>query len=171
MASVFKNATLVGTVGKIYELRTVGQQNKSVIDFSVGVTPRRRVSDDVWEDGLTTWTTCTAWGRLADNIAEGWNVGDRVFVVGHADMKPAYTNQETGVERPAKEVLIVEFAGHENSYAPSTQNRPARGDNAAAQPARNPAAAPKAAPKAAPAPADDDLGLDLDGFDAGDLPF
>lgn len=114
-AKVYKKIEIVGTVGKKYPLRKVGAKDRSVINFSVAVTPSIRNSDDEWEDGETIWTSCTAWGRTADHIDESFEPGDRVFISGRADMQAAYTNKD-GEERPAREILIVDVAGHENSY-------------------------------------------------------
>lgn len=174
MANVYKNIEIVGTVGNVYELRQVGKDNRSVIDFSVAVTPRTQV-DGEWTDKATIWTNCTAWGRLADSIAEGWKSGDRVIVRGRADMKDGYTNKD-GVEVPAREILIVEFAGHEDTYSVSTQERKARNDDSGDRPQRQSRPAQKAAPKRRPAPApvdDDDLDLGLDDLDGADedVPF
>lgn len=176
MANVYKNIEIVGTVGNVYELRQVGKDNRSVIDFSVAVTPRTLV-DGEWTDKDTVWTNCTAWGRLADSIAEGWNKGDRVWVRGRADMKAGYTNKD-GIEVEAREIMIAEFAGHEDTYSVSTQERKARRDDSDdARPARQSRPAAKAAPKRRPAPApvdDDDLDLGLDDLDddgGPDVPF
>jgi single-strand DNA-binding protein len=166
MASVQKTATIVGVVGNIYDLRTVGKDNKSVIDFSVAVTPRKMV-DGEWTDAETIWTNVTAWARLADNIAESWQKGDRVFVHGRCDMKAGYTNRD-GVEVAAKEIIIAEFAGHENSYRPSTQERTDKGNSGASKPAAQPAA--QRAPAQVESPAVD-LDFELEDLDTGDLPF
>ena len=85
--AVLAHQTLVGTVGRIYELRTVGKDNREVIDFSVAVTDRKRDGDD-WVDGETYWMTVTAWNRLAKNIAESLRAGDRVIVDGFARLAP-----------------------------------------------------------------------------------
>lgn len=171
MASVFKHIEIVGTIGNVYELRSVGSDNRSVVDFSVAVTPRKRVGDE-WEDGTTIWTNCTAWGRTADNIAEGFKKGDRVFLKGRADMKAGYTNKD-GVEVAPREIVVVDYAGHENSYRVSTQIRDNAGGGGSGS--RSTQAAPKQAaakPKAAPAAEAIDFDeFDIDDLDDGDLPF
>lgn len=158
---------IVGNVGRVYELRKVGKDNRSVVDFSVACTPRKRNPDtNEWEDGDTIWSNCTAWGTLADNIAETWNPGDPVIIIGRADMKSGYTNKD-GEEVPPREILVVEFGGHENSRYSSTVNKDS--SNSSAKPAAKKAAT-KPAAKAAPVPADDEL--TLDGIDDDDeLPF
>lgn len=161
---------VVGNVGRVYELRKVGKDDRSVIDFSVACTPRKRNADtNEWEDGDTIWSNCTAWGTLADNIAETWNPGDPVIVVGRAEMKSGYTNKD-GEEVPAREILVVEFGGHENSRFSSTSNRESSASKAAPVRKATPAAKPAPAKKAV-APADDELTLDDDFDGDDDLPF
>lgn len=173
MANVYKRSEIVGTVGRVYELRTVGKDNRSVVDFSVAVTERRQNDSGDWEDKDTIWTNCTAWGRLAESISEGWKSGDRVIVVGRGSMKPGYTNKE-GVEVEAREILIVEFAGHEDTYTPSTQERNSSGGGSSQRSSGGSRTSRPAARQEArkPAPADDDLDLDLDSdLDDDELPF
>ena len=76
--AILSTQVLVGNVGRVYDLRTVGSENRKVIDFTIAVTPRKKVGDE-WTDGDTYWSTVTAWGRLAENIAESFNAGDRIF--------------------------------------------------------------------------------------------
>lgn len=125
--AVFAQEVLVGNVGNIFEKRVVGKDNISVIDFSVAVTPRKRDGND-WVDGETYWMSCTAWGKTADNIADTFNKGDRVIVIGRIDMKDAWTNKD-GEEKPARPYLNVEFAGLELSYYSATSNRPSSKGN------------------------------------------
>ena len=119
--AILANQTIVGTIGNVYELRTVGQDNRKVIDFSVAVTPRRQVNGE-WTDGETYWVNVTAWNRLAENIAESFRKGDRVFIHGRTDMKASYTNKE-GVEVPARPFVTADFAGLEVSFAAAHSTR------------------------------------------------
>lgn len=152
--AILASQTLVGSVGRVYELRTVGKDNQEVIDFTVAVTPRKKV-DGEWTDGETYWLTITAWGKLAKNISESFNSGDRVFVLGRTEMKAGYTNKDQ-VEVPARPILIAEFAGLELSYNPAHSDRPAKGERTERSESR-PASKPAAAKAAAKPAADDDL--------------
>ena len=167
--AILAQEVLVGNVGGIYEKRVVGKDNLSVIDFSIAVTPRKRINGE-WADGDTYWVSCTAWGRLADNIEKSFKKGDRVFVVGNIDMKSGYTSKD-GNEVPPRPYLNVTFAGIEIGMFPAEYKRPAsKGDYAPKQEAKPkaPAAKPKAAPKKEePAFSDDDLDFDFD-FDDED---
>jgi len=123
--AILANQTIVGTIGNVYDLRTVGQDNREVIDFSVAVTPRRQVNGE-WTDGETYWVTVTAWARLAKNIAESFKKGDRVFVIGRTEMKPGYTNKDN-VEVAPRPIIVADFAGLEVSYAPAHSDRQSSG--------------------------------------------
>lgn len=166
--------TIVGNVGKVYELRTVGRDNTPVLDFSVAVTPRKRDGDE-WKDGETYWVTVTAWNKLAENIEKSFNSGDRVFVYGRIEMKDGYTNRE-GQAVPPRPIMIADFAGLEVSYAPAESKRVRGGGNGGGnggQRSSGPAPARREAPKAAPKAADEDLFAD-DDFSFGeddDAPF
>lgn len=170
MASILATQTIVGTIGNVYELRTVGRENRKVIDFSVAVTRKKKEGDE-WKDRDTYWVNVTAWGTLAENIEKSFKQGDRVIVVGYTDMKPGYTT-ENGDERPAKPIVVAEFAGHDLTYAHSTLHREERGarQKQAQAPARKAAPAKKAAPKVV----EDDTNFDdLDDFsfdDSDDAP-
>lgn len=153
--AILASQTLVGSVGRVYDLRTVGKDNQEVIDFTVAVTPRKRV-DGEWTDGETYWVTITAWGKLAKNVSESLNSGDRVFVHGRTDMKSGYTNKE-GVEVAARPILIADFVGLELSYHPAHSDRPARGERNSSNGSENRSSSSKPAAKPAAKPADDDL--------------
>ena len=162
--AILANQTVVGSIGRVYELRTVGKDNQEVIDFTIAATPRKKV-DGEWTDGETYWLTITAWGKLAKNISESFNSGDRVFVLGRTEMKAGYTNKDQ-VEVPARPILIAEFAGLELSFNPAHSDRPAKSDRQE----RSSAPVTKAAEKPAAAkakPADDDLNFDDDDDEDG----
>lgn len=159
-----------GAIGNVYDLRRVGKNETPVIDFSVGVTPRFKDGDE-WKDGDTVWTSCTAWGRLAENIADSFEKGNIVNVEGRVTMKPGYTDKN-GVERPATETVTVDEAGHDLAYCTSKQERDGRGPGGNAGSKSTPKARPaaKAPVKAAPQPVEPDF--DDDDFDDDDeLPF
>lgn len=168
--AILANQTIVGSVGRVYELRTVGKDNTEVVDFTVAVTPRKKVNDE-WTDGTTYWSTITAWGRLAKNISESFRPGDRVVVIGRTEMKDGYTNKEN-VEVPARPIIVADFAGLEVSYNAAHSDKVAKSegggynrDNGNSSNARrDDAPAAKSAPVDT---ADDDLDLD----DADFTPF
>lgn len=164
--AILATQTLVGSIGSVYDVRTVGKDNREVVDFTVAVTPRKKVGDE-WTDGDTYWTTVTAWGKLAVNIKESFNKGDRVFVIGRTDMKPGYTNKD-GVDVAARPILIAEFAGHELSFNPAHSDRVSRNSGSSSGPAKSAPSAKTSKPKAAAKNDDDlDFGMDDDDDDLG----
>ena len=164
MASVIVQKTVVGTVGSVYDLRTVGQKQQSVLDFSVASTPRKNV-DGEWVDGTTNWTTITVWGRLADNVSASLKKGDRVIAYGREEMKDGYTNKE-GVEVAARPILVADFVGLELSYAAAESKREASSGGARKA---APAAASKPAAVSKPAATDEDIFGEDELSDDGDL--
>lgn len=164
--AVLAHQTLVGTVGRIYELRTVGKDNREVVDFSVAVTPRKREGDE-WVDGETYWMTVTAWNRLAKNVAESLRAGDRVIVYGRTDMKPGYTNKD-GVDMPARPFIVADFVGLELSNDAAHSDRQNRRDGGGSSNASSSSAPARTKSKPAPAEVDD---LEIDFDDDDDLAF
>lgn len=162
--AVLGQEVLVGNVGNIFEKRVVGKDSMSVIDFTVAVTPRKR-DGDKWVDGITYWASCTAWGRLADNIEKSFRQGDRVFIMGRIDMKPSWTNKE-GQEMPERPFINVDYAGLEVTYNAAESKRVKNGGGAS-----KPAPAKKEAPaKKKPEPEvseDEDFDLDFSEFEDG----
>lgn len=124
--AILATQDLVGSVGRVYDLRTVGKDNLEVIDFTVAVTPRKKV-DGEWTDGETYWSTITAWGKLAKNIEASLKPGDRVMLKGRTEMKDGYTNKE-GIEVPARPIIVADFVAIELSYNPAHSDRPAKGE-------------------------------------------
>lgn len=164
--AILAQQMVVGNVGKVYDLRTVGRDNTPVLDFSVAVTPRKRDGDE-WKDGETYWVTVTAWNKLAENIAESFNSGDRVIVYGRIEMKDGYTNRE-GEKVPPRPIMIADFAGLEVSYAPAESKRKAGGGGGSSRSSGSSAPRREAAPKQAEKPVEEDLFGDDDDFEFGD---
>lgn len=162
MATVLATQNIVGNVGQVHDLRTVGKNNTPVIDFSVAVTPRKKDGDE-WVDGETYWVNCTAWNRLAENVKASFTPGDPVIVLGRTDMKDGYTNKD-GEQVPARPIVVAEFAGIDITRFPAESKRKSGGNGGSSNAPRNGPAAKKAAP-AKKAPVEDDLFADDDDFD------
>lgn len=111
MARILNNRVVVGNVGNVYDKRTVGPENRSVIDFSIAQTPRVRDESNEWSDGPTTWINVTAWGALADNIATSLRSGDHVLVTGREETS-TYKKKDGTVSDP-RTVLIADAVGLE----------------------------------------------------------
>lgn len=120
---------IVGSLGGDPELRfTPG--GKAVVNFSVAVASRKKDSDGSWVDDCTTWYRCSAWNQLAENIAETFIKGMRVFVYGK--LKQRNWEGKDGTKGSTLEVQ-VDHAGPELRFATAKVNRLQRQDDARAQ--------------------------------------
>lgn len=121
--TVIINQTVVGNIGRVYEKHTAGKNNNSVIEFSVCAT-RRAYNPETndWQDKQPYWITCTAWGRLADNIEQSFRSGDKIFVHGRIEMSDPYEGKD-GIIRETRAKLVAEAAGLEISSYPAVSRR------------------------------------------------
>lgn len=101
--------TLVGRIGKDPELK-FGNNGKAIVRFSV-VTSRRVLNKTTneWSDEDTTWWNCTAFGALAENVAESLEKGCAVIVTGRAASE-SWNDKNTGEKRTAMKVIADEVA-------------------------------------------------------------
>lgn len=181
MATVLAETVVVGSIGRIYELRRTPKDDRANIDFSIAVTPRRRNSNNEWEDGDTTWHNVKAWGRLAENIEKSLKSGDRVIVKGYISLRKGYT-KDNGEQVPDRNQLIAEFVGIDLTFDSAQSDRKSRGNgnsNSSSNRSSNGSGSSRqqqSKPAAAPAKSDDGLddldfsNSDLD-LDFGEAPF
>lgn len=159
---------VVGNVVSKRDKRTVNTQRgeTSVLDFTVADTPRTfNKKTDEWEDGITLFSKVTAWGKLADNIDESFNIGDRVFIYGTEKREADFTTKD-GEEREGRPYVDAMFAGHEVSRYPAHSEKPVRkkGESGSSY-SKNDATVKKSTPAK-----ESEDSIDLD-FDDDDLPF
>lgn len=72
--------TVVGNLTADPEVRFTGSGD-AVANFTVAQTPRVKDGDE-WADGTPTFFRCTAWRKLAENVAESLRKGQQVIVQG-----------------------------------------------------------------------------------------
>ena len=110
---------VIGNLTRDPELRytTAGT---AVVNFSVAQTPRRRTDDGKWEDGETSFFNCSAWRDLGEHIANSFNKGQRVIVLG--TMKQRNWETDQGDKRTSYELNVVE-AGHSLKWGSATFDR------------------------------------------------
>lgn len=161
MASVIAEVTVVGQVGKVYELRRT-KDDRANIDFSVAVTPRKN-NNGTWEDGDTTWHNIKAWGRVAENIEKSLNSGDRVIVKGYFTLRKEFTKDD-GTVLPARNQFVATHVGIELGFDPAHSERQSK--NGGAKSSSNTSSAQKSEPKAEKKePVNNDSLDDLDDLD------
>lgn len=113
----------MGVMGELNQTRT-GQH---VINFSVVETKRRfNKSSNQWEDGDEIWYNLTAWGRLAENLAQ---VGDdgkplirggtHLIIQARYDLKQGFTTKD-GQEVGPQPQLVAEDIGVSMKVFPAT---------------------------------------------------
>lgn len=100
-----------GNVGRISELRKVGENNH-VITVSIAATPRVKKGTE-WTDGETVWTDVTVWGDTAKNISDSdIKPGTSVLVYGTrvAQEREAYIKKDgTTVEKHVEQKVNAEI--------------------------------------------------------------
>lgn len=137
MATVGTDVTVIGNVGRVYDLRKVGRNNSSVINFSIAVTPRTRNESGDWSDGETSWYDCSAWNKLAENIEKSFRPGDRVWVKGRVETskKDDRTFVKIVAEHAGLDLIFdaahSEREGKKGSSHEASEDRPARSSRSA----------------------------------------
>ena len=94
--------TYTGNVTGDIQLRQT-QQGKPFAAFSIAHNDRRfNAQTNQWEDGVTTFLDCVAFGALAQNLAQTVGKGSRVIAVGTLQQHN-YTDQQ-GAQRSSMEL-------------------------------------------------------------------
>lgn len=109
--------TIVGNLTGPPELRfTPG--GDAVCNFTVASTPRVKAGGD-WTDGESMFVRCAAWKQLAENVAESFDKGTRVLVMGRLKVRSWEKDgqKRTGIE------MDVEAVGPELRYATAKPQR------------------------------------------------
>lgn len=107
--------TVVGNLAADPEIQFT-PSGKAVANFTVAQTPRKfdRQTNE-WKDaGEPNYFRCTAWEKVAENIAESLKVGDRVVVIGSLSTRK-YT-KKNGEEATSTNNLTVEEVGPSLKY-------------------------------------------------------
>jgi single-strand DNA-binding protein len=121
--------TLEGSLTRDPEV-SFGKSGKAWTRFAVAVNSRRKTQDGKWEDGEAAFWECSAFGPIAENIAESLHKGDRVIVVG--TLRPDVYKDKEGNDRRSIKV-IVSNAGPSLLFATATVAKTQRGGGQQAQ--------------------------------------
>ena len=96
--------TVCGVLGQDPELRFT-PAGKPVANLSIASTPSRYDrSTSQWTDGTTMWLRASAWGDMAENVAESLCKGMRVIAQGRLVQRD-YTTRE-GENRSALQLEV-----------------------------------------------------------------
>jgi len=118
----------VVTLGGDPELKTYGNEGKSVVSFS-GAVPRRYAKND---EEKTNWFNYVAFGATADFIAKYFKKGSKMLMIGEVNNNN-YT-KEDGTKVYGTQILInsVEFFGKKSDGdVSSNDNVPTASNNSA----------------------------------------
>lgn len=117
--------TLMGRVGKDPEVRTVGQNNSKVAQFSL-CTGGKYKTQDGREIDDTAWHNIVAWRNLADIAEKYIRKGGQVLVIGHISYRE-YTDN-AGNKKYVTDIVAdkIELCGgkQENQSAQNTAPAP-----------------------------------------------
>lgn len=101
--------TITGYLGADPELSYVAATGRPVVNVRVADTPRSLNRETgQWENGTSLWLRASAWGPLAENIANSVRKGDRVTLTGRLTQHD-YVNRN-GEQRHRIELAIEDFA-------------------------------------------------------------
>nr|WP_300336705.1 single-stranded DNA-binding protein [Actinomyces sp.] len=118
--------TITGYLGADPELCYVAATGKQVVSVRVADTPRSLNRETgQWENGTTLWLRASAWGPLAEHIANSVRKGDRVTLTGRLTQHD-YVNRN-GEQRHRIELSIEDFAVSLARTSVSVHREPRRG--------------------------------------------
>ena len=110
--------TLIGRATEDPSLRFT-QAGKAVATLNVADNHRKKERDE-WVDDGTTWYRVTAWGYLAEQVAEQIKRGQRVIIVGELRNREY---EKDGEKRRSLEIRAYEVASLLAKYPPRDSNR------------------------------------------------
>lgn len=130
--------TLIGNLGRDPEMRYT-PTGRPVTQFTVAVNLNSRNQAGEWVE-RTEWFRVTAWGQLAERLAENLRKGNRVYVEGRFQSREweAQDGQKrTSLEVTADNVISLERRPREGEPGYDPTQQPQRAAPAGAAPARS----------------------------------
>jgi single-strand DNA-binding protein len=118
---------LVGNLTSAPELRFT-PSGAAVANFTIASTPRffdKKTNE--WRDGDALFMRCSIWRQAAENVAETFNSGDRVLVIGKLKQR-SFDDTKTGQKRSVIELEVDEI-GPSLKWATAKVNRVGRASN------------------------------------------
>ena len=101
---------ILGRAGRDPEIRTVGQNNSKVAQFSLCTGGKYQTKDGKEVDD-TAWHNVVAWSRLAELAEKYIRKGSQVLIIGHINYRK-YTGNDN-VERSVTDIVAdkIELCG------------------------------------------------------------
>jgi single-strand DNA-binding protein len=102
--------SIAGNLTEAPELR-FGPSGTAIARFTVAVNHRYldKASNE-WKDSEPAFYRCSAFGQLAENLAESFEKGDRVIVLGRQEYR-TWADKDSGEKRGAFQVVADEVGG------------------------------------------------------------
>ena len=121
---------LLGRCGKDPEVRTVGQSNSKVAQFSLCTGGKYQTKDGREVDD-TAWHNIVAWRNLAETAEKYIRKGSQILVVGHISYRE-YTDNN-GNKKNVTDIVAdkIELCGSREQSAPTQQRVPLYQQNVA----------------------------------------
>lgn len=117
--------TLEGRLTGDVELRFI-TTGKAVATFTIATSDRKKNEQtEQWEDVSPTFFRCTAWGQLAENVAESLGRGDPVLATGKLSQRDYETRE--GDKRTAYQEVTVFAIGPNLQLCTAKAQRAQRG--------------------------------------------
>lgn len=115
---------LMGRVGKDPEVRTVGQNNSKVAQFSLCTGGKYQTKDGREVDD-TAWHNIVAWRNLAETAEKYIRKGSQVFIIGHISYRE-YTDN-AGNKKNVTDIVAdkIELCGGKQDGQSSSRSAPA----------------------------------------------
>ena len=113
---------LMGRVGKDPEVRTVGQNNSKVAQFSLCTGGKYQTKDGREVDD-TAWHNIVAWRNLAETAEKYIRKGSQVFIIGHLSYRE-YTDN-AGNKKYVTDIVADKIELLSKPSAPQSQSAPA----------------------------------------------
>ncbi len=125
-----QNAVTLAIAGNLTadpELR-FAPSGQAVARFTVAFNPRVRDQAGEWTNGEPSFYQCSAFGPLAENLAESLHKGDRVTVLGRIEQR-SWTDEKTNERRSAFQVIADEVGASLAFAAVKVERAGRRGDD------------------------------------------
>lgn len=121
---------LLGRCGRDPEVRTAGQSNSKVAQFSLCTGGKYQTKDGREVDD-TAWHNIVAWRNLAETAEKHIRKGSQVFIIGHLSYRE-YTDN-AGNKKYATDIVAdkIELCGSREQSAPTQHRTPLYEQNVA----------------------------------------
>lgn len=113
------NVSFTGRVVADPELRFTGS-GVAVASFRVAISDRVKNEAGQWEDGKTTFLSCSAWRDMGENVAEYLSKGSLVVIDGKLEQKDY---EKDGQKRTTYEVSVTDM-GKSMKWRDSGEKKP-----------------------------------------------